>query len=85
MKVNWEAQLPQEIRSKWGELMQDIAANTLVDIDRCEGGSNRLLDMERILNDEDDANDSMGLECRPRERKIGTINNHKLPVKDEFF
>ena len=41
--------------------------------------------MERILNDEDDANDSMGLECRPRERKIGTINNHKLPVKDEFL
>lgn len=47
--------------------------------------SNRLLDMERILNDEEDANDSMGLECRPRERKIGTINNHKLPVKDEFL
>ena len=35
MKVNWDAQLPQEIRNKWGELMQDIAANTLVDIDRC--------------------------------------------------
>ena len=29
--------------------------------------SNRLLDMERILNDEEDANNSMGLECRPRE------------------
>ena len=27
----------------------------------------------------------MGLECRPRERKIGTINNHKLPVKDDFL
>ena len=47
--------------------------------------SNRLLVMERILNDEDDANDSMGLECKPRERKIRTINNHKLPVKDEFL
>ena len=35
MKVNWDAQRPQEIRNKWGELMQDIAANTLVDIDRC--------------------------------------------------
>ena len=35
MKVNWDAQLPQEIRSKWGELMQDIAANTVVDIDCC--------------------------------------------------
>ena len=46
---------------------------------------NPLLDMERILNDEDDANDRMGLDCRPRERKIGTINNHKLPVKDEFL
>ena len=46
---------------------------------------NQLLEMERILNDENDTNDSMGLECRPRERKIGTINNHKLPVKDEIL
>ena len=47
--------------------------------------SNGLLDMERIINDKEDAIDTMGLECRPRERKIGTINNHKLPVKDEFL
>ena len=43
-----------------------------------------VLDMERILNEED-ANDSMGLDCRPRERKIGSINNHKFSVKDEFL
>ena len=35
MKVNWDAQLPQEISRKWGELMLNIAENALVDIDRC--------------------------------------------------
>ena len=32
MKVNWDAQLPQEISYKWSELMLDIAENALVDI-----------------------------------------------------
>ena len=41
--------------------------------------------MERILNDEEDGNDSMGLDCRPRERKIGAINNHKFLLKMNFF
>ena len=45
----------------------------------------RLLEMEWTLTDEEDANDTMGLECRPRKRKIGTISKHKLSAKDEFL
>ena len=39
--------------------------------------------MERTLSDGEDGNDSVGLECRCREMKIGMINNHKLSIKDE--
>ena len=35
MKVNWDAQLPQEISHKWDELIMDIAEDALVDIVRC--------------------------------------------------